>query len=56
MEVRKYEMAVRENDSPISLTKAKRKPKPTYVYEIFQKQQLHNKRLKKINDKLKMER
>ena len=32
---------------------SKRTPKPTQEYEIFKSQQLHNKRLKKLNDKEK---
>lgn len=41
-------------ESPISITKSKRRPKPTHVYEIFQKQQQHNKkRVKKQIEKQK---
>ena len=38
-------------ESPMSLTKSKRKHKPTYIYESFQKSQLHNKRMKKQSEK-----
>jgi len=39
--------------SPISLSKPKRKHKPTPEYESFQKQQMSNKRLKKQTEKTK---
>ena len=38
-------------NSPMSLSKPKRKHKPTQAYEIFQKQQLHSKRYKKQMEK-----
>ena len=37
-------------ESPVS-AKPKRKPKPTYEYEIFLSQQQHSKRQKKLNEK-----
>jgi hypothetical protein len=45
----------RSDLSPIS-TKPKRRHKPTMVYEIFQKQQQHNKRVKKQNEKEREQR